>query len=302
MNSFGNLVVTLLAFALGLGSLKIAGQGVFSGTISGLSSSGADVLWAKNPLAFVFLLALWTGLGLLCLLVGWRGIAQPADDAQDEDDESPMPLPVTKPGPAQARAAVIAPKLSQAVAARELEPMPAPVRQPRPLPEPLRLYPSRLWAAGSLVFWTLWTGAMAYVCLALVQILGPVLAKLLFGLWLLLYLVIAWKALRDFFWQGPALELDQYGITDYRYGGRSILWTEVKGVRLHASSSTTSLVVSLRHLADVQAQFGVLRALTAVLNRVFYKGFEGRIKLTSLKFRRAQLLQVAQAFLRNAQR
>ncbi|WP_295958379.1 hypothetical protein [Rhodoferax sp.] len=298
MNSFGNLVTNLFALALGLGSLKLAGEGLWAGAIGGIGSSAADVRFTAHPLGFVLLVAAWTAFGVFLVGFGWRGFTRPGDaDGDDEEDiggEVPAPRPRSLPIPRPPTGMQAAPPPPVAA--------PATARPAARLPEPLELYTARMWAVCVLVLTTLVILGAAYACIGLSYFLTEKGAAILFAPGLVGYLVVAWKCVRDFFWRGPALVLDRFGILDYRQGGRSIPWTDVDAVRLHASSNRTSLVLRFRDLALPRQHFGALSMLGAWMNRIFYKGYEGRVVLTGLRFQRAQVLQVAQTFVRHARR
>ncbi|MEO6853976.1 MAG: hypothetical protein ABI410_21890 [Rhodoferax sp.] len=312
MNSFGNLVTNLFALALGLGSLKLAAEGLWAGAIGGLARGGADVRFAAHPLGFVLLVAGWTVFGVFLVWFGWRGFTHRglADgDEEDEEDEKDEELRPGAPAPQPRSMPVSRPPTGlQTAPLPPPPPLPprlaaAPVRSATSLPEPLAMYTSRAWALGVLVLATLVLVGAGYACIGLSYFLTMQGAAVLFAPGLVAYLVVAWKCVRDFFWQGPALVLDRFGILDYRHlGGRSIPWTDVDAVRLHASGSTTSLVLRFRDMALARQHFGSVNMLNALVNRIFYKGYEGRVLLTGLRFSRARLLQVAQVFVRHARR
>lgn len=308
MNSFGNLVTNLFSLALGLGSLKLAAEGLWAGAIGGLARGGADVRFAAHSLGFVLLVAGWTVFGVFLVWFGWRGFTHRGEADGDEEDEgdeelnpgAPVPqprsLPVPRPPTGLQTAPPPPPPPPLATAA-------SPARSAAPLPEPLALYTSRAWALGVLVLATVVLVGAGYACIGLSYFLTAQGAAVLFAPGLVGYLVIAWKCVGDFFWNGPALVLDRFGILDYRHHDRrSIPWTDVDAVRLHASGSTTSLVLRFRDVALAHQHFGSVHMLNALVNRIFYKGYEGRVLLTGLRFSRARLLQVAQAFVRHARR
>ncbi len=300
MNSFGNLLTHLFAIAFGLGSLKLAVEGLWTGAIRGLSHGGADVTFSAHPLGFVFLAAAWTAFGIGLVWFGWTGFSRP--DAADGDEED-----AGDSAPARSLPLAGQPSDLRVPARNPLPHVPAvppaalAARPPAKLPEPLVLYTSRMWAVFVLLVATLLVVGAGFACVALSSVFTQKGAALLFAPAVLGYLVVAWKCVRDFFWQGPALVLDQFGLLDYRHGKRSIPWTDVDAVRLDADS-TSSLVLRFRHLEVARQHLGSARMLDTLMSRIFYKGFEGRVTLTSLAFRRAQVLQVAQAFVRHARR
>ncbi len=305
MNSFGNLVTNLFALALGLGSLKLAAAGVWAGAIGGLSRSAADVRFAAHPLGFVLLVTAWTVFGGFLVWFGWSGFTRSGaadgdDDDGDDEFRDTLPPPRRQPVPQL-------PSNPQAAPLPALAPVPLPpvvssVRPATSLPEPLVLYISRPWAVFVLVLATVLLLGVPRAYIGLSYFLTARGAALLFAPGLVAYLWIVWKCVRDFFWQGPALVLDRFGILDYRHAERRIPWTDVEAVRLYANDGVTSLVLRFRDLALARRHFGALNMLSAWMNRIFYKGYEGRVVLTGLTFKRAQVLQVAQVFVRHARR
>lgn len=319
MNPFGNLLVNLFCLALGLGSLNIALQGIFAGAIDGAGS--ATFPFATKPLGFLLVVTFWMIVGVAFLWVAWLGVARrdPDDDTDDDDNTTssgPQPARASR----AARAEPIAPanrSRPEATASGAATTRPArlqidsvavsqdPARShlghANP-PAPLELYKSRPYAIFVLLMATMFVLGLIPLHGVFRSIFGHNAAPLLYLPWLLLYAVIAVRCLRDFLWQGPALVLDQYWITDSFRGGKRIPWTDVHGVRLTASGATTKLVLQFRHASTAQAHFGTLALPYAIWQRLFYNGFEGNIRLTSLSFKRTQVMQVAQAFLRHSRR
>lgn len=98
------------------------------------------------------------------------------------------------------------------------------------------------------------------------------------------------------------LVLDKFGITNHRKVGHLIPWTEVDAARLDARYSWSYLVLRFRHASEVHAHFGKSRWLEAIGMHLFFNGFEGRVKLTSLAFKRSMVLKTTQAFIRYSRR
>lgn len=328
MNPFGNLVVNLLMLVVGLGSFKIAAGAIFSGVAEGASSATFPL--ATKPLGFMLVVSAWLGLGILMLYAAWRGVVSPQgsdhDDEQDDRPTVPQPpranqsQPVARVAPDAQRGDmstfdlfVQRAKTPRTVA---LHDHPAPQQHaatdPREsipsaphgaqLPEPLHLYKSRVYAVIWLLVMTLYTLAMAFVAVGLSGVLGQKIAVFIFAISFAIYLAIAVKCVRDWRWAGPAVSFEKYGVTDHFHGGRHIPWTDVKDVRLSSPSATTSLVLQFARADLVHTHFGSMYLPHAVLQRIFYSGFEARIALASLSFKRAQVMRVSQAFLRYSKR
>jgi hypothetical protein len=269
---------------------------VWAGAIGGLSRSAADVRFAAHPLGFVLLVAAWTAFGGFLVWFGWSGFVRSGDDADAVDDEARDTLPLPQPR------SLPVPRPLRSPQAESLPPAVASSRPAASLPEPLVLYISRPWAVLVLVLVTVLLLGVPRAYIGLSYFLTARGAAILLAPGLVAYLWIVWKCARAFFWQGPALVLDRFGILDYRHAERHIPWTDVEAVRLYANDGVTSLVLRFRDLALARRHFGALNMLSALMNRIFYKGYEGRLVLTGLTFKRAQVLQVAQVFVRHARR
>lgn len=306
MNPFGNGIVTLLALALGLGSLNMAFQGLLNGAIDGASGTPSFV-FATRPVKFVLLELFWIGLGLLLLLVAWRGVSRPrTGDKGDEDEDEPANVrgvvsrSAMPPSPLTAHDARLVPE-QRPDDHRVMIVQPAGKALPG-LPEPFRLYASRPYAVLAFVAMNAFAVSSGFTLLALERFLGLTAAAILFTPVVLVYLRIVHQCIQNFFRRGPVLVLDRFGVTNHRRHGHMIPWTEVDAVRLDASNSATYLVLRFPNASDMHKHFGTLRFLPSAMQRMFYKGFEGRVKLTSLSFKRGEVQQVAQAFLKYSKR
>lgn len=314
LSPLGSGIVTLLLVALGLGCLFLAGQGIVTGSIDGASGSAAFT-WARKPVKFVLIVLCWSTFGPLLLWAAWR-VAAPHRSAQGQaaSDLKDIRAPVWQSTVADslftADKRVAGPWSQLTAASGKAAPAhggfavaSAQLQASTPaLPEPLSLHVSRPYAvlAGmTMVVFTISAGFTAY---ALASALSSAVSALIFAPVALACVRISIQCVRNFFWQGPVLVLDRFGLTNYRKGGHMIAWTEVDGTRLAASRGATYLVLRFRHEEDMRAHFGWLRWLPSVLRRPLYKGFEGRVKLTSLSFKRAEVQRVAQAFLRYSRR
>lgn len=322
LNPLGSGLVNLLMLVFGLGCLYLAGKGLLSGSIDG--GSNAVFTWARKPVKFVLVVLCWTGLGALLLLAGWRGIAplmgndsgaaydkatrfDSLDDAgqhatdgwqhtvQDRLSGVPAAGSNALGTSVSVKAARPERRLSEKAATEHLPDSPT-------LPEPLQLHVSRPYAWLALVLVSLLAAGLGAGVFALSGAPGGLLAVVVFVPAALVCGIVALQCIRNLSHEGPVLVLDRFGLTNHRKGGHLIAWTEVDAARLHATNSATYLVLRFRHADDMHAHFGLLRLLPSVLGRIFFKGFEGRIKLTSLSFKRAEVQRVAQAFIRHARR
>ena len=321
MNRFGDGLITLLMFALGLGCLNLVFNGLVDGVVHGAGS--ATFPFATKPVKFILIELVWVGLGLVLLLGAWRGVTREPidiDDEQDDEDDAET-RPMSRPA-APNTASIAAPQaLSSSTVSRTsapemlrpLQPVPAPnvndlhVMRAGPLPkgvEPktLELYTSRIYAVFVVIVFTGFVISSAYTSIALASIFGKALTAMFFVPTALAYLFTMAQCARNFFWSGPVLVLGKFGITNYRKGGHLIPWTEVDAVRLDTRGLSTYLILRFRHASDVHTHFGKSRWLQSVMGHLFYKGFEGRVKLTSLVFKRSSVLHTAQAFLRYSRR
>ena len=311
MNKWGDGVVTLFALLLGLGSLNLAFHGLMDGTISG--SSDASFAFATKPVKFILIELFWLGLAGVFLLGAWRGIFGKNIDSDDLDgDSEPMdsqPLNVDVSARANAAFAATVPT----PLAHLLVPSKIQVAQPIPKPSPnaksanlpsgaLELTTSRAYAFWVFLVFTPFMVGCGYASFALASFLGNMLGIVLFVPVALAYVFAMHQCILNYFWTGPVLRLDRFGITNYRKGGHLIPWTEVNAVCIEAHESSTYLVLRFRNANDVLKHFGTSRMLRSVVQRIFYKGFEGRVKLTSLVFSRAEVLRVAQAHLKYSRR
>ncbi|MEC5216957.1 hypothetical protein RCH09_001913 [Actimicrobium sp. GrIS 1.19] len=166
----------------------------------------------------------------------------------------------------------------------------------------LELTTSRGYAILVFLVFTPFIVSCGYTTFALSFVLGKAFGIILFAPVALAYVFTMRQCIVNYFWSGPVLLFDRFGITNYRKSGHLIPWTEVDAVRIEAHQSSTYLVLRFRNANNVLKHFGTSRMLRSVLQRLFYKGFEGRVKLTSLSFKRSEVLQVAQALLRNSRR
>lgn len=262
MNKFGNLVASTFMFIFGLASLWVAIKALLKGSIS-MASGSKDVLFSTNPIGFLFVVAFWITFGLFLI---WVSSRKEVDPFQPDDSSD------------------------------------ANGKRADYLPEPLLLYKSHAWAIGIIFLMTLFMLPLGYFSLALSQSLGAGFGLLLMLPWLAWYLTTIWRCIRDIRWQGPALKIDHVGITIYTENGHLIKWHDLVGVRLTASSSNTYLVVQYRNLDTVRHHIAPYSLFRSIMSRIFYRGFEAGIKLTSLKFKRGKVMLTAQAFLQQAYR
>ena len=324
MNPFGNLVTTLFALAFCAVSFKIAVSAIFTGIAYGVEN--AVFPFTSKPFGYFLVLAFWLVMGVGSAWLAWVDIAKKRSDGDGDGngdevaDTLPMP---NRRQPALQSASVTLSRSSCGASKFDqfLQRAKSPshgIAQPReandlkwdmpsgkpssPLPEPLLLYKSRPYAIFLLAALSLFIVGMAYTCFILVGVLGQKLLVLVFVFWFVAYLVMAYLCVCDLRWQGPALEISQYAITDHFHGDRRIPWADIHDVRLTASSQNTLLVLQFANLDKVWEHFGNNNLLHAVWQRIFYNGFEGRLKLTSLSFKRAEVFRVSQAFLRHSKR
>ena len=316
MNKFGDGLTTLLMLALGLGCLNMVVHGLMEGVVGG--GNGATFPFASKPIKFVLIELFWTGFGLLLLFGAWRGASRQtaeADDERDDDDEDTRPARLAA-KPLAAHSAEVPTQRASIPAgtpspnlARTFPPVHAvPLASASNLnnkpaaPPLLELHTSRFYAVLVMVLFTAFILSTVYTALALANVFGWALAGLLIAPTMLAYLMIMVQCVRNFFWEGPVLVFDQFGITNYRKGGHLIPWTQVDAARLDARYSSSYLLLRFRHASDVHAHFGKSRWLEAIGMHLFYKGFEGRVKLTTLVFTRSTVLQTAQGFIRYSRR
>ena len=159
--------------------------------------------------------------------------------------------------------------------------------------EPLELHYSRPWALFVLAAVTAWTAWVAYVCLALQSVITAPLAALLFAPFGLFFVARAISCVRRLLHDGPVLILDDRGITDLRRSGDTVPWSDVAHVELVADRGGTVLRVRLRSGDAAREHLGMLGGW---LHRLHGRG--GWVStLTSLRFRRAEVLRVAKTFL-----
>lgn len=304
MNRFGDGFITLLMFALGLGCLNLVFKGLVDGVVGG--AADATFPFATKPVKFVLIQLVWVSLGLVLLLGAWRGVTREPvdiDDEQDDDDDHVPTRPMSR----------TVERTSAPELLKPMQPIPTAnagalnVARTGPLPrgvEPktLELYNSKIYAVFVVLVFTLFVVSSAYTSVALTSMFGKALTAMFFAPTVLAYVFTMAQCARNFFWSGPVLVLGKFGLTNYRKGGHLIPWTEVDAVRLDTRGLSTYLVLRFRNASDVHTHFGKSRWLQSVLGHLFYKGFEGRVKLTSLVFKRSLALQTAQAFLRYSRR
>lgn len=325
MNRFGDGLVTLLMFALGLGCLTLVFNGLVDGVVSG--SKGATFPFATKPIKFLLIELVWVSLGLILLLGAWRGLTRQQvdiDDEQDDDEDHVATRPISRPvapttassGAVHTKSPLLVARTSASKLPQPMAPVP-PTRTPNldaldakragPLPkgvEPktLELYTSRIYAIFVAIVFTLFVISSAYTSVALASIFGKALTAILFVPTVLVYAITMTQCVRNFFWSEPVLVFDKFGVTNYRKGGHLIPWVEVDAVRLDTRGTSTYLILRFRHASDMRVHFGNSRWLQSLVGHLFYKGFEGRVKLTSLVFKRSLVLQTAQSFLRYSRR
>lgn len=290
-----------------------------------MAQRGASFPFATKPVKFILIELVWLGLGLILLLRAWRGVSRQERDVDDEQDERDEHYEVTRPvrlrtepvlsasGVAHATRLSTVARTSSPDMARPLLPVPvanvgnlnarpAVAVTKAAAPNPLELQTSRFYAVLIFVVFTLFVMASAYTAVALTSVFGKALTAILFAPTVLAYVITLAQCLRNFLWSGPVLVLDKFRITNYRKGGHLIPWTEVDAVRLGVRGTSTYLVLRFRRASDVHAHFGKSRWLQSIGGRLFYRGFEARVKLTSLVFKRFMVVQTAQAFLRYSRR
>lgn len=219
MNRYGDGLMTLLMFALGLGCLSLVFHGLIDGAVDG--ARGASFAFASKPVKFVLIELFWVGLGLIFLLGAWRGVSRKNLDVDHEQDEQEDDFEVTRPvrlrvapladpsGVARAtRSATVAGPSSPAIA-QPLQPLPLPAVQnlnanpaaaisKTAAPKPLALYTSRFYASLVFVFSTLFVMSSAYTALALASVFGKALAAILFAPSALVCVITMAQCLRNF--------------------------------------------------------------------------------------------------------
>lgn len=297
--------MTLLMFTLGLGCLSLVFHGLIDGVVDG--ARGASFAFAAKPVKFLLIELFWLGLGLVLLLGAWRGVSRQEVDVDDEHDEhdeddEAMPSSTVARTPTSDRKQPVLPVPVPVAKVGNLNANSAGAVSKAATPKALELYTSRFYAVLVIIVFTLFVIVSAYTAVALTTIFGKVLVMVFMLPTALVYVLTMVQCMRNFFWVGPVLVLQEFGITNYRKDGHMIPWTEVEAVRLDARGTSTYLVLRFRRASDVNSHFGKTRWLQSITGRLFYKGFEGRVKLTSLGFKRSVVLQTAQAFLRYSRR
>lgn len=300
MNKYGDGLVTLLMLALGLGCLNMVVHGLMDGVVGG--GHGATFAFASKPIKFVLIELFWTGFGLLLLFGAWRGLSRQTAEADDERDDPAESDDDEDTRPVRLAAKPFADPPAPFASTPRLNTSPVTATQKATAPPPLALDTSRFYAVLVMVLFTVFIMSTIYTALALATVFGWALAGLLIAPTMLAYLMTMAQCIRNFCWKGPVLVFDQFGITNYRKGGHMIPWTQVDAARIDARYSSSYLILRFRHASDVHAHFGKSRWLEAIGMHLFYKGFEGRVKLTSLVFTRSTVLKTAQGFIRYSRR
>jgi hypothetical protein len=163
-------------------------------------------------------------------------------------------------------------------------------------PEPLELHYSRPWALFVLVAVTAWTAWGAYVCLALQHVITAPLAAFVFAPFGFFFVAKAIACVRRLLHHGPVLTLDYHGITDLRRSGDTVAWSDIANVELVAAGGGTALMVRFRSRDAAREYLGALGAVGGWFNRLHGRG-EWTTMLTSLSYRRAEVLRTAKAFI-----
>lgn len=291
MNKHGDGLITFMSFAFGLGALNLAYEGLYPKEVT--------FKWIVTEL-------FWVAFGLFFLFVGWRGfIKKDENEEESEPNEQPLTDRVivqsrnTEPNePKIAHGKTNAKSSTQSLSVfREKEP---PALDKRKLPPTMELYPSRTRAVVFFVITFAFAAGCAWQSIVLSYIFGAAFGLLVAVPWVIACAKVIISCVRHYFWEGPMLVLDEEGITDYRRKGHFISWREIDAARIEAHHARTCLVIRFRSLADVKEHFGSIRMIETIFGRLLYKGFEGNIRLTSLKYEHHAVLRVTHAFIRNA--
>jgi hypothetical protein len=301
-------LVSVLSAVLGVASLSIAVRGALSGVIDGSSATAARFPFATRPFAFLLIVGVWTILGCLLLYVAWSGRARRAAEAGKggKADEAPKPRRARPTDPRfHGRTASSFGPVGEPLRPDELARLaPAPERfaaRDARAPPPLLLFNSKTWAVFGLIVSTALMAVSATLGASVfASLLGERFAQVLVAAMAFAYLTAVYRIVRNLRWEGPALVLDEEGITDCFRGAPTTPWRDVRGVRLTASSSTTYLVLQFAHAQTAARHFGLLKMPHAFLQRIVYDGFECALPLTSLSFSRVDVTRTAQAFLKHS--
>ena len=168
MNRFGDGLITLLMFAMGLGRLTLVFNGLVDGVVGG--GKGATFPFAAKPIKFILIELIWASLGLVLLLGAWRGVTREPidiDDEQDHDDDQVPTRPMSRtvePIAAPKPLKPLQPVRTANVNALDLTrtgPLPRGVE-----PQTLELYNSKIYAVFVALVFTLFIVSSAYTSVA----------------------------------------------------------------------------------------------------------------------------------------
>lgn len=164
-------------------------------------------------------------------------------------------------------------------------------------PEALDLYYSRTWHgflllvfAPPLVFY------VYFLSISQINLLTVLFAPL--ALFCVQVCFDSVKALR---WEGPVVLLDEFGITDLRLCEEAVPWRDVLRAELYANDAYTFLTLRLRDASAAKRYMGTGRFFGSWLSDWFMSG-KWRTRLTSLRFKRREVLQRANDFIAHARR
>jgi hypothetical protein len=124
---------------------------------------------------------------------------------------------------------------------------------------------------------------------------------LLFALPALLLARVCLEYVMALRWEGPVVVLDIDGITDYRLGDDPVPRTDVVRAELGANDSFTFLTLRLRTAELARRYMGTKRFYGSWLDDWFMAG-RRRTRLTSLAFRRREVLERANSFIAHSRR
>jgi hypothetical protein len=162
--------------------------------------------------------------------------------------------------------------------------------------EPLFLYPSRLWAAFVCTLFGIVVGFTSYWWFLLIAIFPKATTLWLFGppaVAILLWVIYCAWQFRN---RGPAVILDEDGITDLRIGEHPVPWDDIVHFEVKVTNrGGTNLVVKFRDMETAREHLGRLRTPFAWMDNRAYGG-HWLVRLTSLNFDGTEVTRRANAF------
>ncbi|MBK8018303.1 MAG: hypothetical protein IPK20_17350 [Betaproteobacteria bacterium] len=169
-----------------------------------------------------------------------------------------------------------------------------------PAPQPLFVYPSRLWALFVCAIFAVVAGHVCYYWVLLIGMFRGATYLWLFGppaVVILLWLGYCYLVLRS---RPASLIIDQQGITDTRMGGATVPWEDIAHFTVKTiPRGGTNLVVTLRSQDLAREHLGRLRSPLSWLDKRSYGG-HWLIRLTSLRHDAVAILRRAKAFAAHA--